>query len=112
MKVKDVTFVRWIAMTSAQNIDIDISASTGVHNGDDAIRYILAGADTVQVCSVFYEKGISYLSTLNQQAFRLDGRKNLSGLSTNSGAGLNLAQLRETGGFRENPVYEVFLSED
>lgn len=59
--------VRWIAMTSAQNIDIDISASTGVHNGDDAIRYILAGADTVQVCSVLYEKGISYLSTLNQQ---------------------------------------------
>ncbi len=59
--------LRWIAMTSAQNIDIDISASTGVHCGDDVIRYILAGADTVQVCSVLYEKGISYLSTLNQQ---------------------------------------------
>ncbi len=57
--------LRWIAMTSAQNIDIDISASTGVHSGEDAIRYILAGADTVQVCSVLYEKGFSYLTTMN-----------------------------------------------
>jgi dihydroorotate dehydrogenase (fumarate) len=46
--------LRWIAMTSAQNIKIDISASTGVHSGDDTVRYLLAGADTVQVCSVLY----------------------------------------------------------
>ena len=50
--------LRWIAMASAQDIKIDISASTGVHSGEDAIRYLLAGADTVQVCSVLYQKGI------------------------------------------------------
>jgi len=59
--------LRWIAMASAQNIKIDISASTGVHSGDDAIRYLLAGANTAQVCSVLYNKGIQYLKTMNKQ---------------------------------------------
>ena len=59
--------LRWIAMASAQNIRIDISASTGVHSGQDAIKYLLAGADTVQVCSVLYNKGIKYIKTMNQQ---------------------------------------------
>jgi dihydroorotate dehydrogenase (fumarate) len=59
--------LRWIAMASAQDIKIDISASTGVHSGDDVIRYLLAGADTVQVCSVLYQKGIGYLKTINQE---------------------------------------------
>lgn len=58
--------LRWIAMTSAQDIKIDISASTGVHSGDDVVRYLLAGADTVQVCSVLYQNGIGYLKGLNQ----------------------------------------------
>jgi len=59
--------LRWIAMASAQDIRIDISASTGVHSGADAIRYLLAGANSVQVCSVLYNKGISFLKEMNKQ---------------------------------------------
>jgi dihydroorotate dehydrogenase (fumarate) len=59
--------LRWIGMASAQDIKIDISASTGVHSGQDAIKYLLAGADTVQVCSVLYNKGIPFISTMNKQ---------------------------------------------
>lgn len=59
--------LRWIAMASAEDIKIDISASTGVQNGQDAIKYLLAGADTVQVCSVLYEKGLEHLRTMNRQ---------------------------------------------
>jgi len=59
--------LRWIGMTSAQDIRIDISASTGVHSGADALKYILAGAHTVQVCSVLYKNGIKYLKTMNLQ---------------------------------------------
>jgi len=59
--------LRWIGMASAQDIKIDISASTGVRTGQDAIKYLLAGADTVQVCSVLYDKGIPYIKTMNQQ---------------------------------------------
>ncbi|MBS0011328.1 MAG: dihydroorotate dehydrogenase-like protein [Bacteroidales bacterium] len=56
--------LRWIAMTSAINENIDISASTGVHNGDDLIKYLLAGADTVQVCSVLYREGHEYIKDI------------------------------------------------
>jgi len=59
--------LRWIGMASAQDINIDISASTGVHSGADAIRYLLAGADSVQVCSVLYDKGITFLKHMNEQ---------------------------------------------
>ena len=54
-------------MASAKDIKIDISASTGVHSGSDAIRYLLAGADSVQVCSVLYDKGIAFLKQMNGQ---------------------------------------------
>ena len=59
--------VRWIAMASAQDIKIDISASTGVHSGADAVRYLLAGAHSVQVCSVLYDKGIPFLRNMTSQ---------------------------------------------
>jgi len=59
--------LRWVAMASAQDIKIDISASTGVHCSDDIVRYLLAGADTVQICSVLYQKGIKYLKTMNDE---------------------------------------------
>ena len=59
--------LRWIGMASAQDIKIDISASTGVHTGQDAVKYLLAGARTVQVCSVLYNKGISFIKTMNGQ---------------------------------------------
>ena len=59
--------LRWIAMASAQKLKIDISASTGVQSGDDAVRYLLAGAQTVQVCSVLYQKGIGFMNEINQQ---------------------------------------------
>jgi dihydroorotate dehydrogenase (fumarate) len=59
--------LRWIGMASAQDIKIDISASTGVHSGQDAVKYLLAGADTVQVCSVLYNKGIPFIKTMNKQ---------------------------------------------
>ncbi len=59
--------LRWIGMASAQDIKIDISASTGVHSGQDAVKYLLAGADTVQVCSALYNKGIPFIKTMNRQ---------------------------------------------
>jgi len=56
--------LRWIGMASAINDRIDISASTGVRTGDDIVKYLLAGADTVQVCSVLYSEGHGYIKEL------------------------------------------------
>lgn len=57
--------LRWIAMSSAIQSDIDYSASTGVHSGKDAIKILLAGASTVQVCSLLYKNGIEEIAKLN-----------------------------------------------
>ncbi len=39
------------------NIKADICSNTGILSGSDAIKMILAGADTVQIVSAIYQKG-------------------------------------------------------
>jgi dihydroorotate dehydrogenase (fumarate) len=48
--------VRWIAIMR-NRIECDISLTGGVHGADGAIKALLAGADTVQLCSVLYKNG-------------------------------------------------------
>jgi len=55
------TSLRWVGILSSEVPNIDISASTGVHNGLGAVKQILAGAEAVQVCSVLYRNGVDYL---------------------------------------------------
>ncbi len=50
------SILRWIAIISGK-IDIPISASTGIHTGEDAVKIILAGATSVQLCSTIYKHG-------------------------------------------------------
>ncbi|WP_022851075.1 dihydroorotate dehydrogenase-like protein [Limisalsivibrio acetivorans] len=55
--------LRWVAALSPQ-LDIDISASTGVHTSDAFIQQIIAGAKTVQVVSAVYQKGFKTISDI------------------------------------------------
>ena len=55
--------LRWIAILSGR-VDCDLAASTGIHDYEAVVKLLLAGANTVQVASVLYEKGIPYLNTL------------------------------------------------
>lgn len=57
------TPLRWISILSGQ-IECDFSASTGVHDGITAVKLLLAGASSVQVCSILYRKGIGELRNL------------------------------------------------
>ena len=56
--------LRWISLVSDRQKDIQLSASTGVHDYKSIIKLILAGANTVQVCSVLYKNGVDYLTTM------------------------------------------------
>lgn len=53
--------LRWVGILS-DLIECDFSASTGVHSGDTAIKMILAGANTVQVCTALYKNGVESLT--------------------------------------------------
>lgn len=56
--------LRWVALASHAIPHIDISASTGVHSGEAVVKMLLAGASTVQVCSVLYKNGPAYLKSM------------------------------------------------
>lgn len=49
--------LRWVAIISDKIKNINISASTGVHDGEAVVKQLLAGASTVQVCSAIYKNG-------------------------------------------------------
>lgn len=55
--------LRWVGLMS-QRLDKDLSATTGIYDSESIIKFLLAGARTVQVCSVLYKKGIGYVSEL------------------------------------------------
>lgn len=56
--------LRWISLLAAQEIPCCLSASTGVHSAEDVVRQILAGASSVQVCSVLYKKGFNFIAEM------------------------------------------------
>lgn len=45
--------IRWLALLR-NHVQCDLSMTTGVHTAEDALRGILAGATTLQLCSAFY----------------------------------------------------------
>jgi dihydroorotate dehydrogenase (fumarate) len=49
--------LRWVGLVSSEVSDIDIAASTGIHNGDAVIKQLLAGAKVAQLCSTIYLSG-------------------------------------------------------
>ena len=54
--------LRFVGILSDKIKGIDISASTGIHDGEAAIKQLLAGAKTVQLCSAIYENGFDRVS--------------------------------------------------
>ncbi len=60
------TSLRWIAIMAGK-VQCDLCASTGVHDGKGVIKQIMAGAQAVQVCSVLYRNGLSYLESIHQE---------------------------------------------
>ncbi len=56
--------LRWTALVSDKVGLVDISASTGIHSWEAVVKQLLAGAKTVQVCSLLYKNGISEMTNL------------------------------------------------
>ena len=49
--------LRWVGLVSSEVHDIDIAASTGIHDGKSVVKQILAGAKVAQLCSTLYVNG-------------------------------------------------------
>lgn len=103
--------LRWIAMASSQDIKIDISASTGVHSGTDALKYLLAGADTVQVCSVLYSKGIGFVAEINRAITDWMDRKGFKSVGDFRGR-LNRVNYENPAVYERTQFMKYFAAED
>lgn len=57
--------LRWTALGYGTIKDLDFSASTGILSANTAIKMILAGASTVQLCSVLYKDGLKIIKDFN-----------------------------------------------
>jgi dihydroorotate dehydrogenase (fumarate) len=55
--------LRWVALLSGK-LKCDIAASTGIHNHETIIKQLLAGADAVQMVSVFYRHHLHHFDVL------------------------------------------------
>lgn len=56
--------LRWVGLVSSEVPDIDIAASTGIHNGKAVIKQLLAGARVAQLCSTLYINGIEVVTDM------------------------------------------------
>lgn len=68
--------LRWIGIISAEIRNIDLAASTGIHDGEAFIKQILAGASAVEICSVLYKKGLGEISKILNDARKWMQKKN------------------------------------
>jgi dihydroorotate dehydrogenase (fumarate) len=55
--------LRWISILSG-TVDCDLAAATGIEDGREAIKQILAGATVVQVCSTLYRNGVDQIGQI------------------------------------------------
>lgn len=58
--------LKWMALLSGR-IHCDLSATTGISDGEAILKQVLAGAKTVQVASALYTNGVNYIETMLHQ---------------------------------------------
>ncbi len=67
--------LRWCAILS-NRINCEISTSTGVHNGETAIKMLLAGAQTIQIATTLYKNGLEQVKAINNEIVKwMDAKK-------------------------------------
>jgi dihydroorotate dehydrogenase (fumarate) len=58
--------LQWIALMSGE-IDCDLAAATGIHDGTAAIKQLLAGAKAIQLCSALFKYGQRHVEVMKRE---------------------------------------------
>ncbi|MBN2806653.1 MAG: dihydroorotate dehydrogenase-like protein [Prolixibacteraceae bacterium] len=59
--------LRWTGIVKGKLPRVEIAASTGIHNGQGAIKQLLAGAQVVQLCSTLYLNGFEVIGQIEHE---------------------------------------------
>jgi len=90
--------LRWTAIVSAKT-KMELSATSGVHSYEGVIKLLLAGATTVQLASVLYNKSIGEIENILEQMRAWMQRHNFE----------NIDQIRGMLNFSEAENAELYL---
>lgn len=90
--------LRWIAILSSQLRNFSLSASTGVYDPSSGIKLLLAGASTVQLCSVLYKQGPFVLQDFNNELKEFMKSKGFNKISDFAGM-LNYSNIADPAAF-------------
>ena len=55
--------LRWIGILSGE-LNLSLAASSGVHNAEDVLKLVMAGADVTMLCSTLYINGIGHIGRI------------------------------------------------
>lgn len=101
--------LRWIGILSAELPAIDLSASTGIHDGKAVIKQLLAGAETTQICSTLYKNGIDTISKILEELNQWMDNKSYKDISDFRGK-LNYGDLNQPAFYERSQFMKYFSS--
>ncbi len=73
--------LRWITMLYGKT-QAELAASSGIHQGKDAVKALLAGAQVTQVCSTLYKNGYDHLTRLNSELSEWMSKQNFESIDS------------------------------
>lgn len=77
--------LKWTGILSGP-MKCDLAATTGIHSGETALKFILAGASAVQIASVMYKEGPSVITRINEEIAEWMEQKGYTKLSDFKGS--------------------------
>lgn len=105
-----LTVLRWVALLSGQ-VDCNIVASTGIYDGQTAIKQLLAGASAVEIVSAIYTRGPYVIRTMLDEIENWMQEKEYSSITDFRGK-LNQMNLKDPGRFERVQFMKYFGDND
>ncbi|MFQ3548168.1 MAG: dihydroorotate dehydrogenase-like protein [Armatimonadota bacterium] len=102
--------LRWVAILS-DKVGADICASTGIQNGKDAVKQLLAGACAVQCVSTLYKNGLSQIGVINKEIEAWMNNKGYANISDFKGK-VNQANVDDPKTFERAQYMKLLMSRD
>lgn len=103
--------LRWLGISSARVPQISYAASGGVHQPEDVVKTILAGASAVEVCSALYEQGPDFIQRSTGFLVQWLEDKGIASVEQARGR-LNQKNVRDTSTFERAQFMRYFSSRE
>ena len=101
--------LRWVAIVSSIVEQVDIAASTGVHDGQALIKQLLAGAKAVQVCSAVYKNGPAHITVMIDELGKWMDEKKFENLDAFRGS-MNYGNIKDPEIYERSQFMKYFSS--